>query len=846
MAVKPIDFAGLAAELLSRAGTLVPQWLPAGKEQAGRWYIGDLEGTPGKSCNVDLRTGTWIDNGTDEKGGDLISLYAAIHGLNNGQAAQELMREVGWSAEQTPPPRRVQTSAPAPRRAADEGAEPAPADGGGPRKSNWVPIVPAPKNAPPAKFSHFHHGPASAVWTYRRDEDLFGYVCRFDKAPKEDGKARKEVLPLTWCVDTGDDRGTRRWHWKQWDEPRPLYLPTGQLSDDPALPVLLVEGEKCADAGQAVLPGEYEFVSWPGGCRTWAMADWSWIKGRTVYLWADCDAQRARLSREEREAGVDPNSKPLIPEAKQPGVATMNSIGTLLSTEFECTVHWCPVPKPGAMSEGWDLADAIAGGWDAEQVRAFIRGARPFRAPDDEARANANAPEARRLAGAGEDRSGRAWRQLLISSSTGALKSVRENVVLCMDGTNEVGGTPELQGVVGFNEFTNDVIKLKDAPWGSPAGVWAEVDELLLGEYLVHEHSLPSMPRGTLEEAVAMVAHRHRYHPIREWLGTLKWDGQPRLATWIRRVCLEEDEWDDRDPLQRYLARVGTWYLQAMCARAMRPGVKFDYMLILEGTQGLRKSTTLRTLAGDWFADTGLVLGDKDSYQQLQGVWLYEIPELDAFSKADVMKIKAYIASQEDYFRASFDRRARKYPRQLVFGGTTNEDHYLTDPTGSRRFWPVRVTRICDIDWLEENREQLFAEAMDRVNRDARMWPTPDEERELFVPQQQQRAVENAIESAIARYLDSNADGQLLNEVSLVEILSKIGIGIEKLGPGRFHEKQASAALKRLNWIEGRSSHGSRPRVYRRPTAPAKPGASATNQQPTQGNDDGDPNACPF
>jgi predicted P-loop ATPase len=316
---------------------------------------------------------------------------------------------------------------------------------------------------------------------------------------------------------------------------------------------------------------------------------------------------------------------------------------------------------------------------------------------------------------------------------------------------------------------------------------------------------------------------------------------------------LEEDEWDAREPLQRYLARVGTFFVQAMCARVMRPGIKFDYMLILEGQQGLRKSTLLRTLAGDWFADTGLVLGDKDSYQQLQGIWLYEIPELDAFSKADVMKIKAYVASQEDYFRASFDRRAAKYPRQLVFAGTTNEDHYLTDPTGNRRFWPVRVTRLIDIEWVQENRDQLLAEGMASLAAGGRMYPTPAEELELFQPQQQARAVESAIESAIARYLyppgnatGPNSDGELVNEISVVSLLGKVGIGIEKLGPGRFHEKQAAAALRRLGWTERRSSAPGRPRVYCRPQG--RPGASEASsvQPPAQGNDVEAADACPF
>jgi putative DNA primase/helicase len=129
--------------------------------------------------------------------------------------------------------------------------------------------------------------------------------------------------------------------------------------------------------------------------------------------------------------------------------------------------------------------------------------------------------------------------------------------------------------------------------------VWDETDELELGNWLVRQHWLPSMPRGTLEEAVAMVAKRHRFHPVRQQLDDLrgKWDGEKRLGTWLRRACLEEDEWDDQAPLQQYLARVGTWLVMAICARVLQPGCKFDYMVIFEGGQGVGKSTWRAFLA---------------------------------------------------------------------------------------------------------------------------------------------------------------------------------------------------------------------------------------------------------
>lgn len=848
-----IDFGDLSASLLQRADTIVPQWLPGGKRQGKEYVCADLCGGEGGSCSVNLETGAWADFSGDDRGNDLISLYAAIHNLNQGQSARRIMQDMGWEKAR---PVQTPASRPQPRRQ----EAPAPATDGEPaakRKSMWRAIVPVPSFAPEPDFKHWERRALDidGTWEYRFEGQLYGYVVRFRTS---DGG--KEILPHTWCVDEADGRGTQRWHWKQWDEPRPLYVPATVLSGDLSLPVVLVEGEKCALAGHQLLGHEFDFITWPGGSKAWSKAGWGWLMGRTVYLWPDCDAKRQRLTREERDAGIDPVTKALLPESKQPGMAAMVGIGSLLAADFGCTVFMCPMPAPGDVSDGWDVADAIAQGWGAEEVRAFIRGARAFVPPDDAARAKAASVDA--PAGASPDEVSNAWRSKLLTSEKGAIKAVRENLVIALDGLPDMGlpGVPEAAGVIAYNDFTNDVVKLKPSPWGTPAGVWEEVDDLLMGEWLTREHWLPSMPRGTLEEAVRMVAYRHRYHPVREQLGRLQgtWDGTRRLSSWIRCSCLEEDEFDDADPLMQYLARVGTWLVMAICARVLTPGCKFDYMVIFEGSQGVGKSTLARVLGGDYYADTGLMLGDKDSYQNLQGVSVYEMGELDSLNKSEVTKVKQFISSSSDRFRASFDRRARDYPRQVVFIGTTNEDHYLTDPTGNRRFWPVRVTRQVDIPWLRENRDQLFAEALGYLAAGERFHPTPREQRELFEPQQQQRAVENAIESAICRYLYDEhqrvpmgaENGTMVAQISLVELLQRIGIGLEKLGPGRFHEKQAAAALRRMGWTEGRSSKPGRPRVYRRPdtkaaSAPMRASDESTRQdagaQPAGADDD-----CPF
>lgn len=245
-----IDFAALNDALLVRAETLVPQWLSGGVRRGAEWVCGDLSGAKGGSLSVNLRTGVWKDFASEEAGADLVSLYAAIFcNRQQGKAARELSAQLGLNQFEA--------------TAAAKEAKPLK------RASVWRAIVPVPDNAPTPVFKHWHLGEPSRVWAYRSADgaQLLGYVCRFEKA---DGG--KEILPFTWCVDESDNRGTCQWHWKQWDAPRPLYLAAGRRR--PELPIVVVEGEKCADAGHSVLGEEFDFVAWPGGAKAWEKADW--------------------------------------------------------------------------------------------------------------------------------------------------------------------------------------------------------------------------------------------------------------------------------------------------------------------------------------------------------------------------------------------------------------------------------------------------------------------------------------------------------------------------------------------------------------------------------------------
>lgn len=254
---------------------------------------------------------------------------------------------------------------------------------------------------------------------------------------------------------------------------------------------------------------------------------------------------------------------------------------------------------------------------------------------------------------------------------------------------------PQFDGRLSFNEFTGTV----DLD-GEPVE-----DHLVIALtiWLDTVYDLKVSPERCFE-ALKLAARRSPYHPVRDYLTSLTWDGTRRIEAWLTTYFGAADT-----PLHRAL---GPRFLVSLVARVMSPGCQVDTVLVLTGAQGAGKSTGLRALAGDaWFSDTTLPIGQKDAYIALQGVWLYELAELDSFRGRDATAIKAFISSRLDNFRAPFERANSKHLRQVVFSGTTNEEDFLVDATGSRRFWPVPVGKV-DRTAIARDRDQLWAEAV--------------------------------------------------------------------------------------------------------------------------------------
>ena len=284
---------------------------------------------------------------------------------------------------------------------------------------------------------------------------------------------------------------------------------------------------------------------------------------------------------------------------------------------------------------------------------------------------------------------------------------------------------PELKDTVVYDEMLCATILQREFPVVTRCGVVVpgplprpvrDTYVSQLQEWLQWQ-GMPKVGADTTHQALDRRAQERAFHPVRDYLDGLKWDGVSRLDRWLVDYLGAEPS--------SYVARIGRMFLIAMIARIYKPGCKADYMLVLEGEQGAGKSRACRVLAGEWFSDDLPDLHSKDARQHLRGKWLIEVAELAAFKGKAAETLKAYVTRSDERYRPPFGRTEAFEPRQCLFVGTTNLETYLSDETGARRFWPVRVNRI-DIKGLEAARGNLFAEAVAAYKRRERWWPDAD------------------------------------------------------------------------------------------------------------------------
>lgn len=333
------------------------------------------------------------------------------------------------------------------------------------------------------------------------------------------------------------------------------------------------------------------------------------------------------------------------------------------------------------------------------------------------------------------------WRSLL-AQRNGRIIGDERNVGLALT------LAPELRDLVRFNEFSLRVEFGTVPPWRETktGETWSDDDDHGLQVWL-QERGLEIRNPSTIAACIAFAAKEAGFHPPRDYLAGLSWDGSERLSTWLER-CL------DANGPREYLAAVGKRFMVSAVARPLKPGCQVDHVLVLEGQQGIGKSESARILAvlPAWFADDMPDLGNKDAAIQLAGKWIIELAELAAVRRADIERVKAFLSRETDTYRPPYGRRTVSVPRQCVFIATTNEALYLRDQTGNRRFWPVKCGHI-DLDALRAERDQLWAEAV-QLFRAGEQWHPTGSECTLAAAEQSERVLVTELEADVAEYLD--------------------------------------------------------------------------------------------
>lgn len=638
----------------------------------------------------------------------------------------------------------------------------------------WQPICPAPADVP--ALDQVFNPNTGRVWglnpqrvdAYRNPAgQLMGYVIRY-----ETGEGKKITPQVTWC----ENRKTGSARWCSVGMPEPRYpLGCEQLAKRPDAPVLIVEGEKARHAAARMMP-RHVVLSWAGGTNAVSKTDWSCVGERRVVLWPDADAQ---------------------------GESAMRDIAAKLA---DAELHWI---DPTGLLKGHDAHDiGEQVGWDTERLRAWakprlsayvppippkveISKPEPEPTPEPEPPPAAEPPPAEAQSG---------------ELTTASMMQTWERLGLTLNGQGMpdpnldnacriLNGHPETRGRIWYDNFLQRIM----TSWPNGETVeWSDGHDGLLTLWMQRSLGIKKATTMVAAQAVTVTAMANARNEVTDWLTSLSWDYVPRIEALMHKGFGVE-----RNP---YTEAVGRCWMISMVARALDPGCKVDTMPVFEGGQGMRKSTAMEALVGKrWFAEAAESPTSKDFYQALHGKLLVEIAELDSFSRAEVNTIKRVITCKVDRYRAPYGRRAEDHPRMCVFSGTTNRDDWNRDETGARRFWPITCVDL-DIDWIEANRAQLFAEAVAQYRAGRPWWDVPSEDAKR---EQEARRANDEWEEPIRGWLVGKP------ECSVAEVM-EFGLKIEMSKWDKPTQMRVATCLRAIGWERVTAWRAGRPvKVWR-------------------------------
>lgn len=350
----------------------------------------------------------------------------------------------------------------------------------------------------------------------------------------------------------------------------------------------------------------------------------------------------------------------------------------------------------------------------------------------------------------GEGEADTDWQEKLDVDNKGNIYGTIDNVRLIFE------NDPYFKGRIAFDDFEKCEVALRHLPWRKVT--WStrrlnDRDDANIRHYLEKVYGISHMTKT--KDAMQVWAQNTVFHPIKDYLTNLAWDGQPRVESLLVDYQGAEDS--------EYTRVVTRKTLVAAVARIFEPGVKFDTMLVLVGKQGLKKSSLLDKLGGRWFSDSfsfnTLMKNETKACEQIQGVWIVEIAEMAGLAKAEIEAVKHFISKREDRFRVAYGHRTENFPRQCVFFATTNKTDFLRDPTGNRRYWPVPVNVVEPVknvfdDLSEAEIGQIWAEAV-QYYRDGEMLYLPQALVDVAAAVQQQHTEMHPWVPIIEQYLET-------------------------------------------------------------------------------------------
>ncbi|MER9628411.1 VapE domain-containing protein [Mesorhizobium sp. M0296] len=505
--------------------------------------------------------------------------------------------------------------------------------------------------------------------------------------------------------------------------------------------------------------------------------------------------------------------------------------------------------------KGWDCADAIDDGWTKDQLDAFMRATArqwvpaqqkpageaaesvsPDPAPSQPAGPSSPAPEPQAWAVEHDraverdrvTREARTTQQAQPESATVTQLHTRKTVkaddnwqleLICNEeGKVKPGATKnwalflenhkDMEGVFAFDAFKLRVMLQLPPPWAPKGASWeprpiqdrdySEAVMWLEGRYMTPKAS-------NIAAVIQTVAEHSSFDRLTDYLEGLEWDGKARVKMFANDYlgCVGDN----------YAPIVSERWLISSVARGLKPGCKVDTMPIIEGPQGLRKSTAIRALYGDeFFTDELSDIGSKDAMMELQGVWGLEVAEMHRFSAAETNSVKKFLTRQTDRFRPPYGRSVIEAPRRVVLNGTINPEGnpYLRDPTGARRFWPLEARKI-DIDAIHRDRDQIWAEAVALFKSGARWW-VQEEEQQAVETEQEKRTDVDVWVDHIAPMLKTRTS---ITQLEIFEAL-----GIPKKDADWKHSNRVGRIMKKLGWVSGRDRKDGEDRIVFRNQKP--------------------------